>query len=55
VLDAGAWLSFGATLGIITIAPRLVDVVHAGTGQRLSVVPRTGVLMIAATRSRPSS
>jgi competence protein ComEC len=49
VLDAGAWLSFGATLGIITIAPRLVSVVHAGLGQRLSVVPRTGVLMIGAT------
>ena len=49
VLDAGAWLSFGATLGIITIAPRLIGVVHACLGRRLSVVPRAGVLMIAAT------
>ena len=49
VLDAGAWLSFGATLGIITIAPRLVAFVHAGLGQRLSAVPRAGVMMVAAT------
>ena len=49
VLDAGAWLSFGATLGIITIAPRLVGVVQAGVQQRLSVVPRAAVLMVAAT------
>ena len=49
VLDAGAWLSFSATLGIITIAPRLVGVVDGSLRQRLSVVPRAGVLMIAAT------
>ena len=49
VLDAGAWLSFGATLGIITITPRLVDALHACLGQQLGAVPRAGVLMVTAT------
>jgi competence protein ComEC len=49
VLDAGAWLSFGATLGIVTIAPRLAGAASFLLRRPLSLVPRLGVLMIAAT------
>ena len=49
VLDAGAWLSFGATFGIITLAPRLVATVRTFANAHLSVLPRLAIVLVAAT------
>jgi len=49
VIDPGAWLSFGATLGIVLFATRWARMAAGALWPRLSAFPRAVIMLVAAT------